>query len=295
MNAYKQITNRIIENLEKASSWSDMITAQNPVNITGRPYRGINLLLLGMSGYNSRIWGTFRQITQYGGRVRKGEKSSVVAFWSRYKTNFSTASQDDVSAGSNAHADNATQAEERWYLKLYHVFNVEQCDFIEGNEYLAQLEGKTNTEAIPATPGKVVAEYFKREGIMFYTVEKHITPFYNPAKDLIGISDYKLYKNSSEFLLTLYHEIIHSTGHPSRLNRFTVGDSILQTKHAYTVEELVAEIGANFLASATGVDADFMNSVAYIKSWISHLKEHPRWIVSAASKAEKAVEYVMNQ
>ena len=276
MNTYTLITNQIIANIKNAKSWSDMINATSPVNITGRPYNGINRFLLGKSKYKSRIWGTFKQITQYGGRVKKGEKSSIVALWMRYKPKDATGA-----------------TEERWYLKLYHVFNVEQCTFIDGNEYLAQLEGKLNKDAIPATADKVVSSYLKREHIQLVTVQNHSTPYYSPAKDLISITDHLLYKNNNEYLMTLYHEIVHSTGHPKRLHRFDVGSSVFGS-HDYSLEELVAEIGANFLSASTGVSYDFMNSVAYIKSWIPHLEQHPRWIVSAASKAERAVESVLN-
>ena len=275
MNTYNMITNQIIANMKNAKTWSDMITARNPVNITGRPYNGINRFLLGRSKYHSRIWGTFKQITQYGGRVQKGEKSSIVALWITYKPK-----NDD---------DNE---DERWYLKLYHVFNIEQCTFIDDNEYLALLEGKLNEDDIPVSAQTVVSDYLQRENLKLVTVQHHSTPFYSPAKDLISITDHTLYKNNNEYLMTLYHEMIHSTGHPQRLHRFEVGSSVFASRD-YSFEELVAEIGANFLSASTGISPDFMNSVAYIKSWVSHLEQHPRWIVSAASKAERAADLIV--
>lgn len=275
MNSYQQITERIIENLSIATSWSDMISYSNgPVNITGRPYRGINLMLLYNTDFTSRIWGTFRQIIKHGGKIKKGEKSSIVAFWSTYKPK------------------DQEESEEKWYLKVYRVFNVDQCEFIEGNEYLAYLENKLNEDPIPAVPQEVVSDYLTRENITLKTVKKKSTPFYSPIKDQVSITDSKLYKNNDEYFMTLYHELVHSSGHPKRLNRFEVENTTFN-RQEYSLEELVAEIGANFLCSETAVNPDFMNSVAYVKGWIPYLKDHPRWIVSAAAKAEKAVEFIL--
>jgi len=277
MNSYQQITNQIIENLEKAKTWSDMINSKAPINITGRPYHGINIMLLFNSEYSSRIWGTFNQIIKHGGKVNKGEKSSIVGFWSKYQPKPTATDK---------------KPEEKWYLKIYRVFNVGQCEFIEGNEYLEHLEGKLNEEPIPAVPEEIVSDYLKRECIAFQKVSQQSTPFYSPKKDLISITDRKLYKNNDEYYLTLFHELAHSTGHPKRLKRFEVGNSIFGSQE-YSLEELVAEIGANFLSAETGINPDFLNSIGYIKGWIPQLKEHPRWIVSAAAKAEKATEFIL--
>ena len=278
MNSYEQITNQIIANLEKATSWSDMINHQSPINITGRPYNGINRMLLYKSEYDSRIWGTFRQIIKHGGKIRKGESSSIVAFWSRYQPK---PTKEDK------------KPKELWYLKIYRVFNVDQCEFIDGNEYLEHLQGKLNEDPISALPSEVISAYLCREDITFQTTkEPQLPPFYSPSKDLVNISERSMYKNNDEYYLTLFHEITHSTGHPKRLNRFDVGSSKFGSEE-YSLEELIAEIGANFLSAETGLNPDLINSAAYIKHWIPSLKEHPRWIVSAASKAEKAVAFIM--
>jgi antirestriction protein ArdC len=135
-------------------------------------------------------------------------------------------------------------------------------------------------------------DYLNRENITVQRINHHATPYYSPKKDLISIPDRPLYKNNDEFYMTLFHEVIHSTGHPRRLNRFEVGGGVFGSQD-YSLEELVAEIGANYLSAETSINPDFMNSVGYIKGWVSKLKEHPRWIVSAAARAEKAVGFVL--
>lgn len=277
MNSYEQITNQIIANLVQAKTWSDMINSKSPINITGRPYHGINIMLLFNSEHKSRIWGTFNQIIKHGGKIKKGQKSSIVGFWSKYQPKPTKEEK---------------KPEERWYLKVYRVFNVEQCEFIDGNEYLAHLEGKINEEPVSVVASEVVADYLKRESITLQRVDQRTTPFYSPKKDLISITKRSIYKSNDEYYMTLFHELTHSTGHPKRLNRFEVGSSKFGSPE-YSLEELVAEIGANFLSSETGLNPDFLNSVGYIKGWIPQLKEHPRWIVSAASKAEKATEFIL--
>lgn len=277
MNSYEQITQKIIENLEAAKSWSSMISYRNyPVNITGRPYQGINRMLLYNTTYKSRIWATFRQIVQYGGKIRKGESSSIVAFWSRYLPP----------------KQGEEKPKERWYLKCYRVFNTDQCDWLEENEYLPYLQGKINEEPAFAVPEEVVGDYLAREGIDLHTDKLIPCAVYKTSKDGIVVPERSMFKNNDEYYLTLYHELVHSTGHPKRLKRFEVGDSIYGSSE-YSLEELVAEIGANFLASETDINADFMNSVAYIKGWIPKLKEHPKWIVSAAAKAEAAANFIL--
>ncbi len=278
MNSYEQITNQIIENLAQSTSWSDMISFGNrPINIIGRPYQGVNLMLLFKPEYKTRIWGTFRQIIKHGGKILKGEKSSMVAFWSQYQPE---------------PTEQNKKPEGKWFLKIYRVFNVEQCEFIEGNEYLEHLQGKLNEEPIPAAPDEVVSDYLKRENIALQRIVRHSIPFYSPKKDLISITDHALYENNDEYLMTLFHEMIHSTGHPKRLKRFEIGVNVFGSQE-YSLEELVAEIGANFLSAETGVKPDFLNSIGYIKRWIPHLQDHPRWIVSAASKAEKATNFIL--
>ena len=278
MGSYEQITNQIIQNLEKANSWSDMINSRAPINITGRSYKGINVMLLYNMDFKSRIWGTFRQVIKHGGRIRKGEKSSIVAFWSKYLPK----------------QEGEEPPQEKWYLKVYRVFNVDQCEFIEDNQYLDYLEGKLNEEPIPAVPQEVVDDYLQRESIRLHIVDKVSVPYYTPKDDLISITDHQHYESNDEYFQTLYHECIHSTGHPNRLNRFEVGKHIYGSRD-YSFEELVAEIGATFLSKETGINPDFMNSVAYVKHWIPELKKHPKWIVSAAAKAETAVEFILNR
>ena len=276
MNSYEQITKQIIANLEHAKTWSDMINHQAPINITGRAYNGINRMLLYNSEYKSRIWGTFNQIIKHGGRIRQSESSSIVAFWSRFTP-------------KEKHNE---KPKERWYLKVYHVFNIDQCEFIEDNEYLEYLQGKLNEDPISASPNELISDYLNRENIVLRTTKEQQIPFYSASKDLISIPERSLYKNNDEYYMTLFHELTHSTGHPKRLNRFEVGSSNFGSEE-YSLEELIAEIGANFLSAETGLNPDYLNSVGYIKHWIPSLKEHPRWIVSAAAKAEKAVGFIV--
>lgn len=280
MNVYEIITQQIIDNLNKATSWSDMVNFRmGPINLEGRPYRGINMMLLGNSGHQSRIWGTYNQIIKHGGQVRKGQKSSIVCFWKVITPEKTTSQQSDPKS--------------RWFLRYYRVFNIDQCHFVEDNEYLAKLAGTPkDVEDVPEKPQSVIDNYISREGINLQFSETVPNPYYSPGRDLIKMIPNNCYKNNDEYLLTLFHEMVHSTGHKKRLDRFTGANERFGSKD-YSFEELVAEIGATFISTHLELKPDFLNSVAYMRGWCHKLSLNPKWIVSAASKAEKAAELIL--
>ena len=116
--------------------------------------------------------------------------------------------------------------------------------------------------------------------------------FYSPSEDSVTVPAMEQYDIVEEYYSTLFHETTHSTGHASRLNRDMTGHF---GSDSYSKEELVAELGAAFLVQKCGMDSAkaFKNSVAYIQSWSKKFKEDKKLIVSAASKAEKAVKFIL--
>jgi antirestriction protein ArdC len=110
--------------------------------------------------------------------------------------------------------------------------------------------------------------------------------------DMISIPKMKYFANPSEFFRTLYHEGIHSTGHPKRLNRFD-GTSNRFGDESYSKEELVAELGSSYLAEIAHLELNIRNSAAYISGWASKLRDNQKWILWAASRAEKAADHIL--
>ncbi|MCX6250321.1 MAG: zincin-like metallopeptidase domain-containing protein [Bacteroidetes bacterium] len=274
---YAAITEKIIANLETAGSWMKLWQVPSPVSMNGHYYRGINRLVLSSDPHKSRVYGTFQQIRTNGGQVRKGEKSTIVVFW---KTGLE---QDEITGITK----------KTFLLRFYHVFNSEQADFDEqGKQKIAQLQSlvneKVNDEHLEAEA--IIEGYEGRPEIIFS--DKDDRAYYAPVADLISVPDKKYFTTSSAFYRVLYHELVHSVGHPKRLNRFD-GMSNSYGDIPYSKEELIAELGSSFLSGIAHLDMDIRNSAAYIKGWVSALRDNQKWIMWAAARAEKSADYIL--
>ena len=276
---YQRITKQILHNLEKAGSWQKLWDTPVPVSLNKHKYRGINHLLLSTSDHSSPVWGTFNQVRKNSGTVNKGEKSTLVVFWK--KTTYQKVDQDTGEIFD----------ENRFLLRYYNVFNSQQCTFDAiGQEKINQLarvsESRFNERFLPAE--QVVEDMPDRPKI---STGLHDTPCYIPALDEVKIPDLRYFKNSEAYYAALFHELIHSTGAKKRLNLFEPDQF---TNHsAYSREELVAELGAAYLSSISGITLNVRNTAAYLNSWLEKLESNPSWIVWAASRAQKACEYII--
>ena len=274
---YATITEKIIANLETAGSWKKLWQIPSPVSLNGHYYRGINRLILSSDPFKSRVYGTFQQIRANGGKVRKGEKATVVVFWKM-----------------SVNKDEATQETKRMFLlRYFHVFNTDQADFDEqGLAKIDQLqslvEEKHNESHVEAE--EIITGYQNKPDIHFS--DKDDRAYYSPVADMISVPQMKYFANASEFFRTLYHEAAHSTGHPKRLNRFD-GVSNRFGDEPYSKEELVAELCSSYLAEIAHLELNIRNSAAYIAGWASKLRDNQKWILWAASKAEKAADHIL--
>ena len=276
---YERITKQIIDNLEKAGSWKKLWDTPVPVSLNEHKYRGINHLLLSTSDHVSPVWGTFNQVRINGGQVNKGEKSSIVVFWKR-----TTKEVTDPVTGEK-------HLEPRFILRYYSVFNTEQCTFDNiGQEKISRLskesENRNNERFRPAED--IIEGMPDKPAIITGLYD---TPCYIPSLDEVRMPDMKYFVNSSAYYAALYHEVIHSTGAKHRLNRFEADHHSNEAK--YSKEELVAEIGASYLCAMAGIQPNVENARAYIKSWLKVLENNPSWIVWAASRAQKACDYIL--
>ena len=278
-SVYQLITKQIINNLEKAGSWQKLWDTPVPVSLNEHKYRGINHLLLSTSDHSSPVWGTFNQVRKNGGTVNKGEKSTLVVFWK--KTTYQKVDQDTGEISD----------ENRFLLRYYNVFNSQQCTFDEiGEQKIQQLSG--------ASRSRFNERYFPGEDIVERMPNRptispglHETPCYIPSMDEVQLPEIKYFVSSEAYYAALFHELVHSTGHSSRLNRFESDHHSNEVK--YSREELVAELGSSYLCAIAGIEPDVENAAAYVKSWLKVLKNNPTWIVWAASRAQKACEYIV--
>ncbi len=271
MDIYGEVTNRMIEELEKGQiPWKKPWMASGAAisHTTGKAYSLLNQMLLGRAGE----WLTFKQCHDEGGHVRKGEKARFVVFWTWLD-------KEDEETG---------EVKQVPFLKYYNVFHISQCEGIAAKH----MQTNPNPASPDETAEAIITEYVKREGVSIEHREGDAA-FYQPAADRIVLPLLKQFKETAEYYGTAFHEMVHSTGHMKRLARL---DSTANFGgEEYSKEELVAEIGSAALVHHAGLETlqSFTNSAAYVQNWLQALKNDKRMIVSAAGKADKAVNYIL--
>lgn len=281
-DVYQIITNRIIEQLAQKivpwrKPWTDAGYPQNL--ITKLPYRGINTWLLASLGYSQNYFLTSRQATAIGASIKKGERGHMVTFWKRQEKKQSSDEHNQQENGTRQQIS---------VLRYYLVFNIEQCENIP--ETLGVSVSESGHSPI-ALCDEIVARMPQCPAIIHGKGEA----YYNPRKDEIHLPKQESFTAAESYYCTLFHELIHSTGHQSRLNREEITDPTKFGSEKYSIEELTAEIGACYLNSAAGIiDKEFDQSVAYIKSWIEALRNDKRMIIYASGRAQKAVDFILN-
>jgi antirestriction protein ArdC len=279
MNVYDIVTEKICTALASGvAPWHKPWVggpAGAPRNlISQRAYSGVNTLLLGLSGYSNPDWLTYKQATGLGGNVRKGEKSTVIVFFTQFGPT--------PKAGA-ATADPQTRAA---MLRYYNVFNVEQCDGLPSPAAAAAVT--SHHEPID------VAEAIAAGYVDGPTVDRFGTSaWYRPSSDHVSVPSLHAHINPAAFYSTLFHELAHSTGHSSRLDRAGITETAHFGTATYSKEELVAEIAAAFLCSTAGLDCTIPQSASYCAAWLKVLKGDSRMIISAASQASKAANRIL--
>ena len=271
---YQQITDRIIAELEKGTvpwkkPWSCSSGAIS--RATGKPYSVLNQLLLPQAGE----YVTFRQAAEEGHPVKKGEKASAVFF-------FKFIESEDKETGEKKQIP---------LLKYYSVFHISQCDGMKPR-FASSIPAHSDLQPDKRAE-QILNDYIDRSGVTLRK-EQSNKAYYSPATDTIVVPEIDQFADIAEYYSTVYHEAVHSTGHSSRLNRIT--DVAQFGSESYSKEEMIAELGASYLINAVGLEtpSSFGNSAAYIKGWLSALRDDKRFVVSAAGKAEKAVGYILN-
>ena len=244
----------------------------------GNYYRGINLLLLDKGG----AYLTEKNIADRGYVLKQGAKWNMVVFWKFPKKEDEDKDIEDIE----------TEGKHRVpilrYYKVYHE------SYIEGFERKHHIEQDTVQDWTLDGKEKrledILTEYCLGQGIHL-NIANSRNAYYSESLDKINIPELSQYSNKIEYLSTFSHEVVHSTGCESRLNRKGFSD---HSKEEYSKEELVAEIGAAMLLAMNGIEdvQSKNNSVAYLKGWLTCLKEDISLITYAAQRAQKAVDFI---
>ncbi|MEF3695538.1 ArdC family protein [Desulfolutivibrio sp.] len=275
---YELVTARIVDMLEAGvvpwrKPWNDGVATAFPMNmVSKREYRGINIFLLMAMGRSSRFWLSFKQAKERGGHVRKGERGTPVIFWKRHET-------EDRQTGEKKSVP---------ILRYYTVFNLDQIDGIETPDAPEMVNHAF--EPIDAA-ARIMEAMPKRPEII------HAEPraFYRPSTDTVNLPRPGLFAQPKEYYSTAFHELVHATGHGSRLARRPSSEIRHFGDREYSQEELVAEMGSAFLCAKARIEqAVIENQAAYIGGWLNVLKGSPKMVVYAAAQAQRAADFILD-
>jgi antirestriction protein ArdC len=272
-SVYEIITGQILVELEKGVvPWRKPWRTLPPANLVSKkPYRGINTFLLALAGYGSQYWLTFRQAQALGGNVRRGEHGTKIVFWKFNEYETETA---------DGETENRTSA----FLRYYTVFNLEQT---EGLKALLALPPARPIESAETIISGMPNPPAYQQGFL---------ACYSPSSDTVTMPSPNAFSSRAEYYSTMFHELTHATGHAKRLGREGFDRPQEFGSESYSREELVAEMGSAMLCGVAGIEqATMANSAAYLKSWITRLKSDSRLVISAASAAQKAAEYIRGE
>lgn len=297
----KQLVDRVLENLEKENLlWSqDWVSTGAPESaITGKKYRGINNFFLTfvsmLEGYSDNRWATFHQMEERGWTFKKDEEGktlgkgkgvSIEYFEMRDKA---TKQRFDRSV-----LDGMTADEQReymgenvyWLRKHYRVFN---ADLIEG---IPTLERKPIDENDKIECAENILNYWSENEAKI--IHGGSEAYYNRMTDEIHLPLREDFKTMLGYYSTAFHEVGHSTGKDTRLNRDLGGGF---GSESYAIEELRAEIASMFLEQDLGIESSagrIQNNAAYIQAWKEKIKEDPNALFLAISDADKISKYII--
>jgi antirestriction protein ArdC len=282
---YERVTSRIVAQLEQGvRPWTKPWNAGQaagrvafPLRANGKPYRGVNVLILWMeamaNGYAAAFWMTYRQAGELGGQVRTGEKGTMVVFTS---TVTRTETDDD---GEEVERDIR-------FLKTYHVFNAQQIDGLPAPFYVPAA-----TPEPLAGPQRIehAERFFAHLGADIRHGGNHA--FYASPADYIQMPPFESFEDALSYYATLGHECVHWTAPAHRARRDLSRYGKDRSERAR--EELVAELGSAFVAADLGLYLEPREDhAAYIADWLTVLRNDKRAIFVAAAHAQRAIDYL---
>jgi antirestriction protein ArdC len=273
---YSEVTSRILAELERGAApwvkpWSATPGQNVPCNaVSNRPYSGCNVILLWLAkgrGWPTPRFLTFKQAQEAGGSVKKGEHGTKVYFVKQLRVKGEGESDEERLVPM---------------MREYTVFNVAQCEGLPTGIAV----GKPQRVRNPDTRDELADEFLTATGAVIR--EGHGEAYYAAGADFISMPAFVAFKGADHFYNVAFHELSHWTGHKSRLDRDLSGRF---GKAQYAAEELIAELGAAFLAAEFGFDGDVRHA-GYIATWITLLRSDKRALFTAASRAQAAADYL---
>lgn len=280
-DAYQIVTDAVIKAIEAGSkpwaqSWVNGKSAGTmPLRHNAQAYRGINVLILWAAqmeaGYTSPFWMTYKQAQELGAQVRKGEKGTMVCYYGTGKDD------EGESEGGKVFR----------FLKTFTVFNTQQIDGLPERYSLAVPQVQPASERI-----KDIEQMIRDTGAVIHHGGNRA--FYRPSTDAIQMPEFEQFRTPEFYYSTLWHELVHWTKAPARLDRSFGSES--WGDEGYAREELVAELGAAFIGSELGFGPEHIEDHAsYLSHWLKVLKADKRAIFGIAAKAQAAADYLLRR
>ncbi len=288
---YQIVTNRIIELLEQGvppwrKTWGSYGLAKNYA--TGHTYSGINMLMLNLvAPYDVPLYMSRKQLHERGGKIKRGSSAEWVYYYGDYHKD-----ADGKTVPKNAVEKREAGGEELRHVRFLKSFPVYNVSGIEGIEIEVPTMPVRDNKPIDA------CELFLQNlaPSPIFSSEQIDRAFYSKSLDAIRVPDMKYFGASEQYYATIFHEIVHWTGHEKRMNRIGITDEQATFGTAlYSEEELIAEMGASYLCAINGIDLEAIteNSAAYISGWMARLKEDKKMIFRVAAKAQQAIDFLV--
>lgn len=317
---YNEITQMIINTINEVGhlpwqkDWHGSGSGQEAKNyVTKKPYTGINFLLLNFDAkkadngkyylvpidFVQPYYLTFNQIKASKAKLKKDSKARRVMYYTmifEYKsetTQFRTTDKEKFNEFAKLH--NLTAADIKKYLKKFPIlkyYNVYRADHCTGLKFPPAPEKKKTN---PIDQAQAIIDGYQNAPKYTFVGDR---AYYSPMEDFINMPAMEAFNKEASYYCTFFHEMIHSTGHPKRLDRFSASDA--PTKKEYAFEELVAELGAVFLCSDSGILFHTReNSAKYLKGWnrrlIGELEDDNRFFLKASAQAQKAATLILGE
>ena len=295
---HETLTDIMIERVEARRAAGENVVAPwrmtwdpslgQPRNLTtGHAYLGVNVFMTLFQGYASPFWLTRKQAEKLGGTIKKrpgetvtlrngdvipaSEPYTPIVFW-----NFPDEEQKKAGRGA--------------FVRFYQVWNTEQVDGIE--EPVAKALGDIEqTHKDPIAEGEALVKGYAGGPVISNGSSR---AFYTPGTDQVTMPEMQAFESAESYYRVLFHELTHSTGHRTRLERDGVANPAAFASHAYSEEELIAEMGASMLAGFAGIGSEAAdeNSAAYLDHWLRKLRAEPKMLMAAGGAAQKAIDHI---
>jgi antirestriction protein ArdC len=288
IDKYQQLNEQLIKLLEQdLPPWKQDWRSQGFGNLfSTEPYKGVNPIICLISSmtneYKSSFFVSFNQAKEKGWQVKKGSKATSIVF----ATKITKEDKDDSLSTEKSDRQKPTD----FYMSRWsNVFNLDCIDDTKAEKKISdylEIKEKVNCDR----PVANLEKFVNNQGVEIITVGD--SACYSSQEDKIYMPSFDSFTNATGYYSTVLHELAHSTGHSSRLNR-PLGNKFGSPEYAF--EELIAEIASCMVCQDLAVDYQLENHASYLKSWISRLHEDKTAFVRAMSKAQSACNYLLEK